>query len=196
MAVVRGRRDVPVRRVLTYLVLLLGAAISLFPFYWLVAGSLKPTSELFRWPPTLLPSTLTLDAYRYLWQTMDVPRVVSNSVIVAVLEVGLNVCFSGLVAYAPAKMRLPGKRYLLWLILALMMIPFQIMMIPLFLQIHRLGLLDTYAGIILPGAVSSFTIFLLHQAFQTIPNDYIDAALVDGASHFGILTRIAEKTDD
>ena len=191
MATIRRGRSLAVRPVLTYLALLLGAVISLFPFYWLVAGSLKPTSELFRWPPTFLPSRLTLDAYRYLWQTMDVPRVVSNSVIVAVLEVGLNVCFSGLVAYALAKMRLPGKRYLLWLILALMMIPFQIMMIPHFLQIHRLGLLDTYAGIVLPGAVSSFSIFLLHQAFKTIPDDYIDAALVDGASHFGILTRIA-----
>jgi len=180
-----------VRPVLTYLALLLGAAISLFPFYWLVAGSLKPTSELFRWPPTFLPQGLTLDAYRYLWQTMDVPRAVFNSVVVAVLEVGLNVIFSGLVAYALAKMRIPGKRYLLWLVLALMMIPFQIMMIPLFLQIHRLGLLDTYAGIVLPGAVSSFSIFLLHQAFKTIPDDYIDAALVDGAGHFGILTRIA-----
>jgi multiple sugar transport system permease protein len=122
---------------------------------------------------------------------MDVPRAVANSTIVSTLEVGANICFSALVAYALAKMRIPGKRYLLWLVLALMMIPFQMMMIPLFLQIDRLGLLDSYAGIILPGAISSFTIFLLHQAFKTIPNDYIDAALVDGANHFGILTRIA-----
>ncbi|MDF2760296.1 MAG: araQ 57 [Thermomicrobiales bacterium] len=179
MATYRGKRVVSTRSVLTYLVLLLGGAISIFPFYWLIAGSLKTPAELFRRPPTLLPSNLTLDAYRYVWETMDVPRAFMNSTIVAVGEVGLNICFSGLVAYALAKMRIPGKRYLLWLVLALMMIPFQMMMIPLFLQIHRLGLLDTYAGIILPGAVSSFTIFLLHQAFTTIPNDYIDAALVD-----------------
>ena len=191
MAIQRGRRDVPVRPVLTYLVLLLGAAVSLFPFYWLIAGSLKTPRELLRVPPSLLPSDLTLGAYRYVWETMDVPRAFTNSTIVSTFEVGLNVCFSALVAYAMAKMRIPGKRYLLWLVLGLMMIPFQIMMIPLFLQVHRLGLLDTYAGIILPGAVSSFTIFLLHQAFTTIPNDYIDAALVDGATHFGILTRIA-----
>ena len=187
----RNKRTVSTRAVLTYLVLLLGAAISIFPFYWLVAGSLKTPPELLRRPPSLLPSDLTLHAYRFVWETMNVPRAFMNSTIVSVLEVGLNVCFSALVAYALAKMRLPGKRYLFWLILALMMIPFQIMMIPLFLQIHRLGLLDSYAGIILPGAVSSFTIFLLHQAFKTIPDDYIDAALVDGASHFSILTRIA-----
>jgi multiple sugar transport system permease protein len=191
MAAYRGKRGAPVRPVATYLVLLLGAAISVFPFYWLVAGSLKSPAELLQRPPTMLPGDLTLDAYRYLWDTMNVPRAVMNSSIVSGLEVGLNICFSALVAYALAKMRIPGKRYLLWLVLALMMIPFQIMMIPLFLQIDRLGLLDSYAGIILPGAISSFTIFLLHQAFKTIPNDYIDAALVDGANHFDILTRIA-----
>jgi multiple sugar transport system permease protein len=149
MTVYRGRRTVSTRSVLTYLVLLLGGAISIFPFYWLIAGSLKTPAELFRRPPTLIPSDLTLDAYRFVWETMDVPRAFLNSTIVAVGEVGLNICFSALVAYALAKMRIPGKRYLLWLVLALMMIP-----------------------------------------FQMIPNDYIDAALVDGASHFGILTRI------
>ena len=190
MATPRGRRPVSARPVLTYLVLVLGAAVSLFPFYWLVVGSLKTPAELLRRPPTFFPSDLSLDAYRFVWETMNVPRALMNSTIVSVFEVGLNICFSALVAYALAKMRIPGRRYLLWLVLALMMIPFQLMMIPLFLQIHRLGLLDTYAGIILPGAVSSFTIFLLHQAFTTVPNDYIDAALVDGAGHFGILTRI------
>lgn len=186
-----SRRTISARGVATYAVLLLGAVISVFPFYWLVTGSLKNPPELVRRPPSLWPTELTLNAYRYLWETMDVPRALMNSTVVAVLEVGLNLCFSALVAYALAKMRIPGKRYLLWLVLALMMIPFQLMMIPLFLQIDRLGLLDSYAGIVLPGAVSSFTIFLLHQGFTTIPNDYIDAALVDGAGHFGILTRIA-----
>lgn len=186
-----SKRTFSAKAAVTYAVLLLGAAISVFPFYWLVTGSLKPTAELIQRPPTFFPVDLTLDAYRYVWATMNVPRALMNSTIVSVLEVGLNICFSALVAYALAKMRIPGKRYLMWVVLGLMMIPFQIMMIPLFLQIDRLGLLDSYAGIVLPGAISSFTIFLLHQAFTTIPNDYIDAALVDGAGHFGILTRIA-----
>ena len=186
-----AKRNVSARAVLTYLVLLVGAVISIFPFYWLVTGSLKTPADLLRRTFSFVPGDLTLDGYRLLWETMDVPRALMNSTVVAVLEVGLNICFSGLVAYALAKMRIPGKRYFLWLVLGLMMIPFQIMMIPLFLQIDRLGLLDSYAGIVLPGAVSSFTIFLLHQGFTTIPNDYIDAALVDGDNHFGILTRIA-----
>ena len=79
VATFHRKQDIGVRRVLTYLVLLIGAAISLFPFYWLVSGSLKPASELFRWPPTFIPSVITLDAYRYLWQTMDVPRVMLHA---------------------------------------------------------------------------------------------------------------------
>jgi len=184
------RRRLPIRVVSTYLVLLVGAFVSLFPFYWLVSGSVKPLQELFRWPPPMFPGEIGFDAYRYIWRTMDVPRALLNSVVVTVLEVGMNVVFSALVAYALAKMKIPGKRYLLWVVLILMMIPFQIMMIPLFLQVERLGLLDTYLGIALPGAVSSFSIFLLHQAFKTVPDDYVDAARLDGASHLGILTRI------
>lgn len=175
---------------LLYLMLLLGAVISLFPFYWMVSSSLKLPSEIFRWPPTLVPTELTTAAYRYVWETTDVPRVVFNSTFVAVLEVGMNIVFSSLVAYAFAKLTFPGKRILFVLMLALMMLPFQIMIIPLFLQFNRLGLIDTYAGLVLPGAVSSFSIFLLTQAFSTVPNDYIDAALIDGANHFGILRRI------
>src|SRR5689334_16170047 len=113
------RRPFPVRTLATYLALLFGAVISLFPFYWMVAGSLKPRVLLGHWPPDLIPPAITFDGYRYLWDQMDVPRAFLNSVIVAVLHVGLNVFFSGLVAYALAKMRVPGKRYLIWLVLAL-----------------------------------------------------------------------------
>lgn len=184
------RRTITVGSVVTYVVLLLGAVISLFPFYWMVSGSLKPRPILFRFPPTLVPTEFTFDAYRYLWDTMDVTRALMNSIVVASLHVGLNVFFSALVAYALAKMKVPGKRYFLWIVLALAMIPSQILLIPLFLEIHRMGLLDSYAGMVLPGAVSSFTIFLLYQAFKAIPGDYIDAALIDGASHFSILMKI------
>ena len=100
MATHRGKRTVSARQALTYLVLVLGAAVSLFPFYWLVVGSLKTPAELLRRPPTFFPNELTLDAYRFVWETMDVPRALMNSTIVSVFEVGLNVCFSALVAYA------------------------------------------------------------------------------------------------
>lgn len=179
------------QRVGLYLLLILGALISLFPFYWMVATSLKPTAEIFAWPPVLIPSRLTLDGYQFVWQTMDVPRTTLNSVIVAVSQVSLNVFFSSWVAYAFAKLRFPGKRALLILVMALMILPGQIMMMPLFLLVNSLNLLDTYPGIILPGAITVFTIYLLRQAFISVPDEYIDAAIIDGASHFHILFQIA-----
>jgi multiple sugar transport system permease protein len=187
----RRRTRRTIQRAALYVVLLLGAVISLFPFYWMVNTSLKPGYEIFAWPPAMFPSRLTLDAYRFVWNTMDVPRTTLNSIIVAVCQVGLNVFFSSWVAYAFAKLRFPLKRYLFMIILALMILPGQIMMIPLFLMVDRLNLLDTYPGIFLPGAVTPFTIFLLRQAFVSVPDDYIDAARIDGAHHFQILFRIA-----
>lgn len=178
-------------RVGLYALLILGAIISLFPFYWMVATSLKPSNEIFIWPPMLAPSRLTLEGYRYVWETMDVPRTTLNSVIVAVSQVSLNVFFSSWVAYAFAKLRFPGKRALLMLVMALMILPGQIMMMPLFLLVNDLNLLDTYPGIVLPGAITVFTIFLLRQAFISVPDEYIDAAIIDGASHFHILFHIA-----
>lgn len=177
--------------VLIHVILVVGAVISLFPFYWMVSSSLKPSYEILSFPPTLFPSQVTFQAYLYVWNTMDVPRTMFNSVVVAVTQVSLNVFFSSLVAYSLAKLHFPGKGYLLMVVLALMILPGQIMMLPVFLQVNRLGLLDTYAGLILPGAVGSFTIFILRQAFLSVPDEYIDAAIIDGARHYYILLRIA-----
>ena len=174
-----------------YLLLIIGAIISLFPFYWMVATSLKPSNDIFAWPPVLIPRSLTLAGYRFVWHTMDVPRTTLNSIIVAVSQVSINVFFSSWVAYAFAKLRFPGKRALLMLVMALMILPGQIMMMPLFLLVNSLNLIDTYPGMVLPGAITVFTIFLLRQAFLSVPDDYIDAAIIDGASHFHILFQIA-----
>ncbi len=190
-----GRRRLVLGRIggqaLVYLVLLVGAVISLFPFYWMVSSSLKPSNEILIFPPSLFPSRVTFQAYLYVWSTMDVPRTMFNSVFVSTVQVTLNVFFSSLVAYSLAKLRFPGKGLLFLVVLALMILPGQIMMLPVFLQVNRLGMLDSYAGLILPGAVSSFTIFILRQGFITVPDEYIDAAIIDGARHYYILLRIA-----
>ena len=170
-----------------YLLLMIGAVISLFPFYWMVSSSLKPAHEMYAWPPTLWPQQFTVDAYRYVWETMDVPRTVFNSTVVAVSQVSLNVFFSSLVGYALAKLVFPGKRYLFLTVLALMILPGQLLIIPLFLQVHRLGLLDTYAGLVLPGAITPFTIFLLRQACLGVPDEYLEPAITDGPNHSHIL---------
>ncbi len=174
-----------------YIILIVGAVISLFPLYWMVNTSLKPPYMIFTYPPTMWPVHASLDAYTYVWQTMDFPRSLLNSVIVAVVGVALNVFFSSWVGYALAKLEFPFKNLLFLLVMGLMILPQQILMIPLFLQVGRLGMIDTYAGVILPYAITPFTIFLLRQAFITFPDDYVDAAVIDGANQFQILFRIA-----
>jgi ABC-type glycerol-3-phosphate transport system permease component len=174
-----------------YVILIIGAIISLFPLYWMVNTSLKPSYMIFTYPPTMLPVQASLDAYAYVWRTMDFPRSLLNSIIVAVVGVTLNVFFSSWVGYALAKLQFPFKGLLFLVVLGLMILPQQILMIPLFLQVSRLGMMDSYAGVILPYAITPFTIFLLRQAFITFPDDYVDAAIIDGANQFQILFRIA-----
>jgi multiple sugar transport system permease protein len=179
-----------VKKGIKYLVLTAGAVIAMFPFYWMLSSSFKIGHEILQYPPIIFPSRLTLEHYLYVFSTLNVPRVFMNSVIVSVSTVLLNAFFSGMVAYALAKLRFPGKNVLFFIVLAFMMVPFQLLMVPLFLQISNLGLIGKYSGIILPSAISSFSIFLLRQALISLPNDYIEAALIDGAHHFNIFFRI------
>jgi multiple sugar transport system permease protein len=175
-----------VKRGIKYIILSVGAVIAMFPFFWMLSSSFKTGYDIIRYPPVLFPEKLTLEHYFYVFSTLNVPRVFMNSVIVSVSIVLLNAFFSSLVAYALAKLRFPGKNILFFIVLAFMMIPFQLLMVPLFLQISNLGLIGKYSGIILPSAISSFSIFLLRQALISLPNDYIEAALIDGAHHFRI----------
>lgn len=177
-------------KTIMYAILLIGAVSSLFPFFWMVSASLKITNEIVQVPPNIIPSRLVLDNYKYVFETMNVGRTFMNSVIVSGSTVLLNALFSGLVAYALAKLIFPGRKALFMLILAFMMIPGQLMIVPLFLQINRMGLLGTYPAMILPGAVSSFSIFLFRQAMLSVPDDYIDAAKIDGSNHIFIFFTI------
>jgi len=122
--------------------------------------------------------------------TTGMMRGLLNSVIVTSSQVVLIVITSTLTGYAFAKLRFPGRNALFVFTLAIMMVPGQLFLIPLFLLMDTYGLIDTYAVLILPGAVNSFGIFLMRQAFLTVPDDYIDAGRIDGAGHFRILFRI------
>lgn len=177
-------------RLATYTLLIIGAVISLFPFYWMIVSSFKPGWEILSFPPTMFPREFTFEHYRYVAQVIPVLRVIANSAIVSSGTVALNVLIASLVAYALTKLRFPGRELLFLVTLALMMLPFQLLLVPLFLLVHQYGLHDTYWAMILPGAVNSFSIFLLRQAFLSVPNDYIEAARIDGASHLLILFRI------
>jgi len=190
MLVTRQRAARAFGRTMTYLMLVAGGIVSVFPFYWMVSSSFKQNWEILQFPPSFFPHEFTLEHYQVILATTRLPRAFLNSVIVTTCRVYLVVLIATMVGYALAKLRFPGREALFLFTLAIMMVPGQLFLIPLFLLMDQYGLIDTYAALIVPGAVNSFSIFLMRQAFLTMPDDYIDAALIDGAGHFRILFQI------
>jgi|DewCreStandDraft_4_1066084.scaffolds.fasta_scaffold14762_2 multiple sugar transport system permease protein len=176
--------------ILVYVILIVGTVIALFPFYWMISSSLKENWEILSFPPTLWPHTLTFTHYQSVLSTIGIVRAFINSIVVVASRVFIVLMVALITGYSLAKLRFPGREVLFVLVLALMMVPGQIYLIPLFLLVNHYGWIDTYAALIIPGAINSFSIFLMRQAFLSVPNDYIDAALVDGAGHFRILFKI------
>ncbi|MCS6814593.1 MAG: carbohydrate ABC transporter permease [Cyanobacteria bacterium] len=159
----------------------------LLPLIWLFSTSLKsPTEEIFEFPPRFLPEQPTLANFVQVWQTNPFGRYLLNSTIVATLTVVLNLLFCALAAYPLARMTFWGRSALFTAIVATILIPFQIVMIPLYVLTVQLGLRNTYLGIIFPYIASAFGIFLLRQAFQGVPKELEEAARIDGCSALGI----------
>jgi putative chitobiose transport system permease protein len=167
---------------------LTGIAIAmLLPLIWLVSTSFKsPTENIFQVPPQLLPQQPTLQNYVRVWQTNPFGRYFFNSILIAVLTVGLNLLFCSLAAYPLARLRFRGREFLFSLIVATILVPFQIVMIPLYVLTVNLGLKNTYLGVIFPAIASAFGIFLLRQAFLGVPKELEEAARIDGCSELGI----------
>ncbi|MEE2658821.1 MAG: carbohydrate ABC transporter permease [Candidatus Latescibacterota bacterium] len=163
----------------------------LAPFAWLLSTALKAESaDLFAYPPQWIPDPVVWSNFTKAWAILPFPRYIFNTFFIAITTVTLTLLFCSLTGYALARMRFPGRQALLYAILATTMIPFQVLLIPLFIVTLKLGLVDSYAGVILPVAVNAFGIFLLRQAFTTIPLDLEDAACIDGCGDFTIYWRI------
>jgi multiple sugar transport system permease protein len=166
-------------------ILLLGAAATAFPFFWMLSSSIKPRSESVDYPPQLLPSAPTLEYYMQLFTELDFGRYLVNTVaIVLIGYVGL--IFMSMAGYAFAKFDFRGKRFLFFLVLATLMIPVQVTMIPTYLLINSVHLSNTLVGIALPTLVSGFGIFLFRQFMTTIPTEVLEAARIDGAGELRI----------
>jgi multiple sugar transport system permease protein len=180
------------RRVLVYVILILGCTATLVPFLWMILSSLKTASEIIRVPPTFLPETPTMASFRTIFTDPRVPisRFYFNSAFVAVANVTIQLFTSSLAGYIFAKYHFSGKNLIFGFILASMMIPFQVTIIPAYLLIVRLGLADTLWGLIVPSAVNAFGIFLMKQFIEGLPSELIDAARIDGAGEFGIYWRV------
>jgi multiple sugar transport system permease protein len=204
---VKRRRVTPLfvlGRTTTYLLLVVGSIIFVAPFAWMVTASFQDVGQIFQYPPNWIPHSPNLDNYRRFFREQNIGRYVFNSAFVAVSIVILQLFVSSLAAYTFAKRRFPGRDFLFVALLASMMIPGQVTIIPNYIILKRIplfgdnnllgsgghGWLDSYWGLILPHAFSAFSIFMLRQYMKTIPDDLLDAARVDGASEFRIYAQI------
>ena len=171
----------------TYLLLCAIAFLMLFPLLWLIGTAFKsPAEDIFTFPPQILPSQPTWANFATVWETYPFALYLYNSAIVAFLAVGLNLLLCSLAAYPLARLNFQGREFIFALVLATIMIPFQIVMIPLYILAVNLGLRNTYLGIVLPNLTSAFGIFLLRQALKAVPLELEEAARIDGCSELGI----------
>lgn len=186
-AIARLRQAAWVRLIATYAVLSAIALAMLLPLLWLVSTAFKsPAENIFAFPPQFIPAAPTLHNFITVWQQNPFGQYFVNSIIVAVLTVTLNLLFCSLAAYPLARLRFRGRRFLFALIVATILIPFQIVMIPLYVLAVQLGLRNSYLGLIFPFIASAFGIFLMRQAFLGVPKELEEAARIDGCSELGI----------
>ncbi len=181
----RGRR----RTAIVGVLLGLGALVTAFPFLWMVTTSLKPLSESRAYPPTIIPTTISLDSYIRLFTELDFARYLLNTVIVVGIGFG-GMLLVAMAGYGFAKFRFRGRNAMFLLVLATMMIPVQVTMIPTYLILNSVGLTNTLLGVALPTLVGGFGLFLTRQFMTTIPDEMLEAARLDGAGEWRILRSI------
>lgn len=174
-------------RFIKYAILLGWLVISLFPFYWMLISSVTPVEKIFTYPPVLIPTEPVLDNYQRL--PILVPTIVRNalnSLALALFTPLATVFFSSLAGFAFAKFKFRGQRVLFALVIFTQLIPPAAGFIPMFIQMAQFKLIDTGWALFLPGMVSAFGIFLFRQTIRSVPDELLDAARIDGASHFRI----------
>jgi multiple sugar transport system permease protein len=179
----------PVGKVVLYVAVILGALIMVFPFVWTIVTSISPGASLTS-TPKLIPDNPSLAPYAELFQRVPFGQVILNSVLIAVVSTLFQLVTSSMAAYVFARMPFRGRGAIFALYLATMMIPFQVLIVPLFVEMKSLGLINTYAGAILPTIASAFGVFLLRQAISTVPYELDQAATLDGAGHFRVFFQI------
>jgi multiple sugar transport system permease protein len=189
---------------LSHVVLAAGAVAMLLPFVWMVSTSLKPPDQLFTVPPTWIPRPLQFDTYAKAMSAGNFGRYAFNSLLLGVANMLTNVMLSAFAGYAFARLKFAGRGVLFVLVLATLMVPYQVTIIPLFVIVRHIplfggndvlgqggiGWINSYWGLIVPGAVGAFGIFMLRQFFQTLPVELEDAARIDGAGELRIFWQI------
>ncbi|MGV9768867.1 carbohydrate ABC transporter permease [Microbacterium sp. NPDC003461] len=174
-----------VQRTALTAVLIVGALVMFFPFLWTLTTSLSPGAGLDA-TPRLIPENPSIGAYQTLFADLPFARIIGNSLGLALATAVMQLVTSSLAAYAFSRLPFRGRGAVFALYLATMMIPIQVLIVPLFVQMRDLGLVDTYLGVLLPGVANAFGVFLLRQAMNSVPRELDEAATLDGAGHFRI----------
>ncbi len=173
-----------------YLTLTLSSLLMLLPFYWTVSTSFKLEQFVFANPPQWWPDPITLQNYIYVFTRIPFPRYLFNSVFVAVVATGAHVFFDTLAGYAFSKLRFPGRDAIFFAMLLALMIPFQVNLIPLYRIMAWFRWLDHYQALIIPNITGIFGIFLMRQFINSIPDELLDAARIDGCNELNVFLRV------
>lgn len=177
-------------RPLVHGLLVAGAAVALLPLAWMVSASLMPAGEANLYPPRFLPTRVTFEHYVALFERLHLGRYLLNSTVIAIAVTAISLVVNSMAGYAFAKLRFRGRDRIFGFLAAGLVIPVQVGMLPLFLMLRELGLINNYSGVIIPTMASIFGIFLIRQYTLSVPDDLIDAARVDGASELRIYRSI------
>jgi len=176
-----------INQTIVTIILLLGSVLILSPVWWMFATSVKDMGEIMQYPPTFIPNEWNWSNYIETWKAAPFTRYLLNTFLITIFVVLGNVLSNSFIAYGFAKIRFKGRNFLFAVVLATMMIPGFVTMIPHYVIFSKVGWLNTYLPLIVPAFFgSAFNIFLIRQFFLTIPNELIEAAKIDGASHFRI----------
>jgi len=179
-----------IKRTLVYAFLIVGLIITLMPFFWMLSTSLKVKSGIFSMPPQWIPKEITFSHYIKLFTQANFFRFFLNSFIIAISVTVSSTFINSLAGFAFAKYRFPGRDHIFAILVIALMVPPQVTMIPNFLILKKLGMINSYLGLIVPATASVFAIFLIRQFVYAIPNSLIESARIDGCSEFGIYWRI------
>ena len=183
-----------ISKIIVFTLLFIGASISLFPILWMVLSAFKPVSELIAYPPTFLPKTISLENFKYSIVDIGFLRFFVNTLFIATVKTALSIYLCSLIGYTLAKIKFKGRDQIFFGILITMMVPFPVLILPLFEMASNLGLLNNYISIIIPGVVATFGIFLVRQFALGISNELIESAKIDGTGSFTIFHLIIFPT--
>lgn len=178
------------QHLLIHFMLILGIGITILPFLWMIVTSFKTVGESMAIPPTILPKSWDFKAYRDTIETLAFGTIYKNTIISTIVTVLAQITFCTMAGYAFGRLNFPGKNIIFIMLLAILMVPGQIFLLPQYLIVQKLGLLNTIPALFLPNLFSAFGTFLMRQFFMALPKELEEAALLDGCGYFGVFTKI------